>query len=322
VRILFICKKRGPYSHGTFGLWNSARFVADSLSATTDVVCVVDANGIDREVTLFNPDVVVLEAIWVTPMKLRELAARHSKVQWIVRIHSKATFLAQEGVAFEWINDYVEIRNVRVSTNNREFNDDLVKIGYPVVYLPNVYQLVPQSAPTSSRDPSTIHIGCFGAIRLLKNHLGQAVAAIRFADRIAKKLHFHINNDCTGSIDNVLKNLRALFRGTRHQLVEHSWLPHDEFCEVVAGMDLGMQVSLSESFNIVTADFVRAGVPVVASKEVKHVHWLFKCHNVTGEIVRTLHLAWYFGGTRLNQKLLTRHNIDAVRVWESYINDR
>jgi hypothetical protein len=238
----------------------------------------------------------------------------------------------------------VQIPNVRVSANNKEFNDDLVALGYPAVYLPNVYQKKVTSDPTPHKIgsdcsylpniypkkatsqnatarlfPIHINIGCFGAIRLLKNHVGQAVAAMRFANQIGRELHFHINNDCAGPVDNVLKNLRALFAGTEHVLVEHSWLPHDKFCELVAMMDLGLQVSLSESFNIVTADFVHAGVPVVASKEVKHVHWLFKCHNVTDDIVRGLHLAWLFGGIGLNRRLLAKSNTAAIKVWSEFL---
>ena len=49
------------------------------------------------------------------------------------------------------------------------------------------------------------------------------------------------------------KNLESLFARGKHALITHRWSPHDEFIEVVRQMDLGLQVSLSESYNIVAA---------------------------------------------------------------------
>ncbi len=337
-RILFLCKSRGTYKGGSFGLTNSAAFVAQSLpdGVAAKLVSVVDGNDVDREVTAFRPDIVILEAIWVTPEKLRELSRLHPAVEWIVRIHSKVTFLAQEGIAFEWIREFVKIPRVRVSANNLEFNNDLQAIGIDAVYLPNFYPISEVSLDDRIRrkvawlflhssigmpDNSRVHVGCFGAIRLLKNHLGQAVAAMRFAESIGRRLAFHINNDDPERTDNVIKNLRALFAGTKHFLHEHAWRPHDRFCELVSVMDICLQVSLSESFNIVTADAVAAGVPVVASTEVKHVHWLFRSANDTRQMVRAMCLAWAMGsaGALLNRRLLQRSNRLAMREWSRFV---
>jgi hypothetical protein len=71
-----------------------------------------------------------------------------------------------------------------------------------------------------------------------------------------------------GNGEQALKNLRSLFPIRGHQLVEHPWLNHGEFLELVSTMDLGMQVSLTESFNIVAADFVARGVPIVVSTDI------------------------------------------------------
>ena len=44
-----------------------------------------------------------------------------------------------------------------------------------------------------------------------------------------------------------------------------------EFIYLVSKMDIGLQVSLSETYNIVTADFVNQEVPVITSKEIPFV---------------------------------------------------
>lgn len=70
-KILFICKKRSKLSGASFGLFNSAKFVAEALSKKfeTKVVAVVDNNNIDFETHSFKPDIVIIEALWVVPSK-------------------------------------------------------------------------------------------------------------------------------------------------------------------------------------------------------------------------------------------------------------
>ena len=113
----------------------------------------------------------------------------------------------------------------------------------------------------------TINIAVFGAIRPLKNHLIQAISAIQFANEEGLKLYFHINGTrIENNGDPVLKNLRELFEGQeKHELVEHCWMEHDKFVELLQSMDICMQVSFSETYNIVTADAVNGLVPVVVS---------------------------------------------------------
>src|SRR5712664_4263183 len=110
-RILFILKKRHAYhKHYTpglsSGLYNSARFAADmlhKLGLAVHLVEVQDNNSIDREVKQFKPNIVIIEALWVVPSKFKVLQELHPSVTWIVRIHSEAAFLAQEGIAIRWL---------------------------------------------------------------------------------------------------------------------------------------------------------------------------------------------------------------------------
>ena len=100
----------------------------------------------------------------------------------------------------------------------------------------------------------------------------QALAAIKLAERIGKTLLFHINAGRTETKgEPVLNNLRGLFhqlydRG--HKLIEHEWTEREEFIQLCAKMDIGMQVSFSETFNIVGADIISQGVPLVGSAEI------------------------------------------------------
>jgi hypothetical protein len=300
-RVLFLLKHRdflytdesnGCYSYGHLcsGLLNSARLVADmlrdQLGYYVELVQVRDNNQIDREVTRFRPDICVIEAYWVVPEKFKVLHRRHPRVKWVVRNHSSMPFLALEGVVMEWSLAYVGLPNVYLACNDARTDEEfafLVGIGRgwtehqvreKVVLLPNYYPAHLHNHVRGHR--RYLHVSCFGAIRPLKNHLIQAVAAIKFAEKIRKPLKFHINATRIEQMAQpVLKNLRALFAGVSnrgHLLIEHSWLKRPEFLNLCAKMDLGLNVSFSETFSINSADLTTHGVPVVTSEEVSWVN--------------------------------------------------
>lgn len=329
-KILFICKKRIDSYGNSFGLINSAKFVANYLNETkfeAKVITAVDANEIDKLVTQENPHVVIIEALWVPANKFKELLSikRHQHRKWIIRLHSKTPFLANEGMAFSWLNEYNKIKELIIAPNNYELTDDLRDVlGLNVVYLPNIYEPEDYNCKCRLKKPHGINIGCFGAIRPMKNHLMQAIAAIKFANSINEKLNFHINSGrLEQQGDQVLKNLRALFEGTKHNLVEHPWMNHKEFIRVVKIMDIGMQVSLSETFNIVAADFVHNDIAFVGSKEIEWMSSMFQADpNNVQNIVETLDRAYHSSlMLYLNKFGLWNHNRKAKNIWNEYFEN-
>ena len=282
--ILFILKKRLLYSESTYstvnsGLHNSATFVNDMLVKNhikSHLVEVVDNNEIDKVVTKYKPKVVIIEAIWVVPEKFKVLQDLHPDVKWVVRLHSELPFLSNEGIAIEWLKDYTKYKNVFIASNSEVF----IKSFQPIVkehiiYMPNYYNIT-KSIVKPNINPEfekVLNIGLFGAIRPMKNSLTQAIGAMIYADKVGKILHLHINTERVEQKgENALKNIKALFKGTPHKLVEHKWLKHSQFVKLVSTMDLGLQVSLSETYNIVSADFVNQLVPVVTSDEIEFVN--------------------------------------------------
>lgn len=187
--------------------------------------------------------------------------------------------------------------NFVIAPNTPEFADDLKSsLGFYAIHLPNIY--IARDYTYEEPDKSTgyeINIGCFGSIRPMKNHLTQAVAAINFANTIGKSLNFHINGERVEQKGGeVLKNLIALFKGTngRHKLIQHPWMDHSTFMNVLRGMDIGMQVSFTETFNIVAADMVVLHIPIVVSKEIDWCFGLYMANPTSTEsIERKLMLA-------------------------------
>lgn len=317
IKVLFLCKRNYFYGH-TYnqtasvkvagkkeekifsGLYNSAGMVSHMLDRekgiASKILRVADGNAIDKEVHEYKPQVVIIEALWVTPTKLKELHKLHPNVHWVVRIHSEVPFLAMEGVAFEWLKEYTKIPKTFISCNSeRAFSDLSFLERKHLVKLLNYYPTRPEVARKSHHhEIGTFNIGCFGAIRPMKNHLLQAIAAIRFARETDHNLKFHINaTRVEQGGDPILKNLRNLFKDTPYQLIEHPWMEPHDFKEIIKGMDLGMQVSLSETFNIVSADVADCGVPIVVSKEIDWADPLcYADPNSVEDVVKGLYRVW------------------------------
>jgi hypothetical protein len=189
-----------------------------------------------------------------------------------------------------------------------------------LLYMPNYY-------PTTGRDPKSVvshtgrmQIGCFGAIRPMKNMLSQAIAAIWFARNLGKPLDFHINDTRVeqGGAQ-CLRNLSDLFAEIpSHRLINNGWLPHDQFLDLVRTMDLAMQVSMSETFNIVAADCVDQQIPTLGSHEIDWLPPISRADpNDIDDICGHLLSVWDDRNKVIYKNLngLHQHNSDAIDAW-------
>jgi hypothetical protein len=324
-RLLFILKKSkgyGFYSYGGFGLYNSARFVVDMLNAAglvAKLVIVNDNNDIDREVTGFRPNYVVIEALWVVPGKFDILQKLHPRVKWIVRVHSNLPFLSVEGIAVDWVYRYAEQANVQVAFNSKKIAEDfsvLLPKGKSL-FLPNFYPVSKYRGKRSPAPKNIVRIGCFGAIRPMKNQLLQAVVAIRYAQKVGKLLEFNINASRVEHGEEVLKNIRSLFQHSGHKLIERGWLSHDEFLKILGTMDFSMNVSLSETFCIAAADAVSMNVPLICSSDVPWASQAFSVVPATDEdriLSRMLKFSTWLA-ERLNRHGLQSYSNASRKIW-------
>jgi len=300
---------------------------------------VADYNKIDRQCWLYKPTHCIIEAIWVVPQKFRDLQRLHPNVKWVVRVHSEMPFLAGEGQAMEWIADYSGFKNIILAINAPRMLGEIrtylqTRNGWTdaetqerVIYLPNFY---PQEYKSKkfNRDKDTIDISCFGAIRPLKNHVLQAIAAIGFANEIGKKLRFHVN---AGRIEMqggpVIKNLKNIFQqlyDSGHEMINHQWTPREQFLDLCASMDIGLQVSFSETFNIVGADLISQGVPLVGTAE--EIPWAVHtfCADPTNskDIISKLHATYKMPwvNVKANQWSLTHYTSKTAKIWTKYFS--
>lgn len=323
--LLFVIKKFYAYDSGysqiANGLKTSAKFVVDMLRLEgykAKLVEAIDGNSIDALVTKYKPSICILEAIWVTPAKMAELKKLHPKIRFVVRVHSELPFLSNEGMAVEWLTEYNKL-GIEIAFNSAITVRDFEVI-CPSAWLPNYYP-VRKPGKVVKNSPE-LDIGCFGAIRPLKNQLLQCFAAIKYAKWKGKKLYFHINSTRTEQGgDNNLKSIKAALAATGNVLVEHPWMDHEDFLEIVQQMDICLQVSLSESFNIVSADAISMGVPLIGSVAIR---WLPKRSQApvdnAYDIAKTMLLA---DNTNviMNHAALTTFLEESVDAWVAFLGD-
>jgi len=349
-KVLFILKRRedyNPVKHSpkglSTGLFNSASFMEQMLNESgidAAMEVALDNNCIDRLVQLHKPTHVIIEALWVVPHKFNVLTKLHPKVKWIIRLHSEMPFMAGEGMAMDWLGDYVSYPEITIGVNAPRMLDEVqtfLKIarGWSdeecaarVVYMTNYY---PKEYKTKTYKDNKywIDVSCFGAVRPLKNHMVQAVAALKFANKIGKQLRFHIN---VGRIemkgDPVLNNLRGFFQHLHnegHQLIGHEWRPRAEFLELCSTMDIGLQCNFSETFNIVSADLISQGVPVVGSYEIPWADQMFNARPAeSDEIAEAMLKTHKFAQLNVwtNQENLDKYTDNTRTIWEKLFGDK
>jgi hypothetical protein len=346
-RVLFVLKRREDFDAKmhlhvglSTGLYNSAKFMDDMLTAhgiDSRLEVAIDNNCIDRLVNKHKPTHVIIEALWVVPTKFAILQKLHPTVTWIIRLHSEMPFMAGEGMAMDWVGDYSGFKNIIVSCNAPRMMREIKfylkhrnqwgdrEATQRVLYLPNYY---PQKykQKTLHKDKDVVDISCFGAIRPLKNHLVQAFAAIEFAEQLGKKLRFHVN---AGRIEMqgqpTINNLTGLFQQIYdhgHELINHQWRPREEFLHLCAEMDIGMQCNFSETFNIVGADLISQGVPLLPN--FTEIPWAVEKFSASAvdsqDIIDKLHLIYDNAEENVieHQTALRNYTDESTTIWVKY----
>lgn len=241
------------------------------------IAAVAAPDEISHVVDIHNPKIVVIETLWVDPKYFTDLVTQYPDITWIVREHSDSSFRVYEENAFAWILEYMKL-GVEVMCNSIKSVSDVIGMAEAaginsdlVSYGPNIYPAPrKESLKVDRRQGNTVNIGCFGAVRPMKNHITQALAAAIFSNACDVHVNFHINGyDIPGYVDPILNNLRNMFaQFPKCTLIEHGWMSHSDFLGVLDNIDICSQVSFTETFNIVAADAMSRGVPLVTSSEV------------------------------------------------------
>jgi glycosyltransferase involved in cell wall biosynthesis len=230
-------------------------------------IATADASGEVR------PTHVIIAAPWLPTADVAALAAELPDIRFVVVSHSNVGFLAADPHAIRLLRETVDLQvathNVVVGGNCRRFVDWASEAwGVPVAWLPNLYDLsdpAPRAGCTWSG--GALRLGLFGANRPFKNFLTAAAAAVELAARLRVPTELHLS---TGRDEGAnIQALEELTEGIHNlRVIRVGWLSWPQFRRLVRHMHLVLQPSYTESFNVVAADAVAEGVPVVASDAI------------------------------------------------------
>ena len=232
-----------------------------------DVVNHIDKYNETHEKPLTH---VVISAPWITAYDMKSLVSNFKDIKFVVLSHSNVGFLQADPHGVELYREYVKISktytNLQVGGNCKNFTE-WFEIAYnePCVCLPNIYP-VDKVKSKKWDGKSKLKIGAFGAIRPEKNFMTAAAAAVAIHSILQVPVELHMS---TGGDGCKSSTLPAIVEMTEHidgfKLIRHDWNTWDKFIKLVEKMDLLIQVSYTESFNMLTADGISVGVPTVVS---------------------------------------------------------
>jgi glycosyltransferase involved in cell wall biosynthesis len=287
-----------------------------------DLVYAIDAYKEEHGVPLTS---VVISAPWLTPYDLTQLLYHFPYIHFTILSHSNVGFLQADFEGVRNIRAYIELTkeftNLSVGGNSERYVEWLQKTFHKsAVLLPNLYPLTRElMKPVKFFELSdTIRIGAFGAVRPQKNFMTAAAAAIQIQRAFEVPVEFHMSTG--GEEDGNLTNLaiEQMLENSGVTLIRHPWRYWDDFIQQVGLMDLLIQVSYTESFNMITADGINAGVPSVVSPAISWAPVLWTADpDDANDVARVGINLLVHGPTReLGIGALKAHNKWALSIWK------
>lgn len=226
-------------------------------------------------------NVIITSPSWMNIREIGDLCWQYPNITFTLVNHTGTAYLQidgndeESGMMANKLAGHLELErhNFKLAANNVRFVDMIQRmLKVPCEYLPNLYDtesFVSRSRPRKPED--TIRIIGPGAPRPWKNQLTAAEAAVMLARECDLKLEFYYNQG--HEKDHKLSRSREdLFRGEYDlKLIAIPWEPWPKFRQTIAHMDLMMQPSFDETYNVCTADGIAVGVPAVASPCIEWV---------------------------------------------------
>jgi len=327
-----------------FAVWLQASCVGLNVAGYTSAKYLND-NGIKTEVypVRHNIDIVnaidkyketngkplthvIISAPWLSEMDMENLVKHFSYIKFLVLSHSNVGFLQADPYGIALYRKYVSLskkyNNLNVGGNCSQFVN-WFKHAYNenCICLPNMYPAERiRSKVWNKKTP--IRIGSFGAIRPEKNFMTATAAAIAIHSHFKVPVELHMS---TGGDGCKSPTLPAIVQMTNDipgfTLIRHDWQTWNHFIHLINQMNIMIQVSYTESFNMVTADGISVGVPSVISSAIRWApsHWKADSDDpldVADKGIMLLTKDQRFYGS----DALETHNKKSLVYWKTYLN--
>lgn len=270
---------------------------------------------------------VIISAPWLSLHDLKSLLTHFSNIQFVVLSHSNVGFLQADPCGVELLRKYAELAktypNIKVGGNSTRFvNWFRIAYNEDCVCLPNLYTVNENVKSKVWNGASSIKIGAFGALRPEKNFMTGAAAALAIHSMIDLPVELHMTTGGESQKSTTLNAIRQMTKDVEgFTLIEHPWETWDKFIKLIETMNLLIQVSYTESFNMITADGISVGVPSVVSPVISWAPnaWKADADDVIAVADVGLHLLLedqhHLGSRHLNE-----HNERSLKYWMEFLN--
>ncbi len=228
-----------------------------------------------------------MSAPWIPVHVWHKLCAKFPEVKFDVVCHSNVGFLQADWNGIRNLKDDIELEmgvaNFHVAANNERLVHFIENTyGRPCTYLPNLYFTNHLSAPHrgGQHKHGSLRIGIFGASRSLKNQVSAVGGALQISRELKAQTEIWLNSerDDGPETKTLRRAIEEMCRGFHHVTLKFAgWQSWSSFRALVGSMDLLLQPSYTESFNMVTADGIVEGVPSVVSPAIEWAPQSWHC---------------------------------------------
>jgi len=270
----------------------------------------------------------MISAPWIATANLASLAAQNPDLEIAVVSHSNIGFLQADPRAIELLRQGSELAqgcpNFHIAGNSQRFQTWWqATYGTAMVLLPNMYPI----GPARSRlmwQRGTLRLGCFCAIRPYKNVLTAAAAALEVGQRLrVTDLEFWISGGRhEGGGQTIVAAIQQMYLNMpRAKVVERNWQSWPQFLTTVGSMDLLLQPSYTEGFNMVTADGIAQGVASVVSDAIFWAPRNWQAETDDACDIANTAVALLHDPTAVQEGVtaLEAHNTTALLLWEKFL---
>jgi len=339
-RVALVCRDFSGGTESHVGLRISADYTAKTLRQNgiwAEAWSVKSAEDLIKRLRLTHatavgqndvrPSHVVISAPWVEPKDLIAMAEEFQEIVFLVVSHSSVGFLSADPHAIKILREVADMHmmshNILVGGNSKKFVDWATETwGVHAIFAPNLYDMseIFQHRDRNWQPGTLLRLGLFGANRPLKNHIGGAAAAAELAMKLGTPVELHMSSGRNegGSMAAINEMLSGIPNLT---LKQSGWLPWPAFRRLVRTMDLIFQVSYTESFNVVSADAIAEGVPVVASDAIDWVpDWWKAQSDVPRDLARVAERLLRDPTTsHQGRQALTAYVADGISAWKQFL---
>jgi len=273
---------------------------------------------------------IVISAPWLPAADLQDIAILNPQITFASVCHSNMPFLAADPNAFKLVRQYMDVErstaNFHLAGNSERLTGSFGNIyAVPCWTIPNLYMLDGLAIPTRPLfNGDTLRIGCFGAMRILKNILSAGSAALEIASQMRVDLEFWISTGRNEGAQGTYQSLKEMYDGVKFATIkEQCWQEWSPFRSTIRHMHLLLQPSFTESFNNVTADGIAEGVPSAVSRAITWVPDNWKADGDDSSDIAAVgrRLLSDPGAPAAGLNALTAYNNTAFALWVKFLTD-